>query len=136
MLPGESAEVAKPGANQVSIHTVAANDFYREQTSDFLITQRSEAHTIALGYRRGFKLGTFPRFELGAQIQFDESDGGMLNGFISGFESLWVSLTGSTSAKNELRTSGATAPPLGTFVTKDGRPLYQASGDGSGFGDV
>ena len=135
VLPGESAEVTAPGAGEFSLHTVAANNFFREQTNNFLITQRYETHTLALGYRRGFKVGNFPRFELGAQIQLNESDSGFMNGFILGFEDLWTSVTGQASAKNQLRTNVATLPPLGTVIIKDGRPLYQEPGDGSGFGD-
>jgi hypothetical protein len=135
MLAGESTEVTEPGTDQVSLHAVAANNFYREQTNDFLISQRYEAHTLAVEYRHGFRIGTFPRFELGGQIQLTESDSGVLNGFISGFEGFWASLTGNPSAKNRLRTDATTLPPLGTFVTKDGRPICRVSGDGSGFGD-
>ena len=64
VLAGESTEVAEPGASQVSIHAVAANNFYREQAEHFSISQRYETHTMALGYRHGFKVGTLPRFEL------------------------------------------------------------------------
>jgi len=46
VLPVESAEVADPGAGAISLHAVAANNFYREETGNFLITQRAEAHTI------------------------------------------------------------------------------------------
>jgi hypothetical protein len=134
-VPGESTEVAAPGTDRIAIHTVAANNFYREQNDDFLITQRFETHTLALDYRRGFKVGVFPRFELGAQIQLSERDGGFLNGFISGFEGLSLSLSGKESAKNMLRTSAGTAPPLGTVITKDGGLLYQGAGSGSGIGD-
>lgn len=135
-LAGESAEVPDPGADRISLHMVAANDFYREQTADLLISERYEAHTVALGYARGFRLGSFPRFEIGGQVQFTESDGGVLNGFIAGFEDVWVSLTGRQSAKNQLRTGDAVAPPLGTFVSRQGRPLYQAAGGASGIGDL
>jgi hypothetical protein len=134
-LGGESAEVAEPGTARIAIHTVAANNFYREQTGDFLISQRYETHTLALEYRRGFKVRKFPRFELGAQVQVNERDSGFLNGFISGFERLSVALTGKKSARNILRTSAGTPPPLGTVVTKDGRLLYQGAGGGSGIGD-
>lgn len=136
VLPGEGTDLTSPGADQVSLHMVAANTFYREQAAGFLISERFEAHTLALGYRHGFKLGSFPRFEIGAQLQLHESDDGMLNGFIAGFEDMWVSLTGRQSAKNQLRTGTAVQPPLGTVVTRNGRPLYAAAGDGSGFGDV
>jgi hypothetical protein len=136
VLPGESTDITEPGADQVSFHAVAANAFYREQTGAFLISQRYEAHTMALGYRRGFKVGSFPRFEIGGQVQLTESDNGFLNGFIQRFEDMWVSVSGRTSAKNQLRANAATLPPLGTLVTKNGRPLYSAAGNGSGFGDV
>jgi hypothetical protein len=136
VLAGEGAEITGPGANQLSFHTVAANNFYREERSDFLISQRFEAHTVALDYRRGVKVRGFPRFEFGGQVQFHESDSGVLNGFISGFEAFWTSMTGSTSATNQLRLSAATLPPLGMVVTRDGRSLYRAAGDVSGFGDV
>ena len=136
VLPSESADVTAPGANQWSFHVVAANTFYREETDHFLITQRFETHTVGLGYRRGFKVGAWPRFELGGQIQFTESDTGVLNGFIGGFEDLWVSITGSGSAKNQLRTSAATQPPPGTVVVREGQTIYRAGGTGSGFGDV
>jgi hypothetical protein len=135
-LPGESTDVTQPGANQLTVHTVVANNFYREQTTDLLISQRYETHTVALGYRRGFKVGSWPLFELGGQIQLNERDSGFLNGFISSFEGLWSSVTGDTSAKNQLRTNPARLPPLGTFVTRNGRPIYSSAGDGSGFGDV
>ena len=135
-IAGESADVAEPGAGELSLHTVAANNFYREQTDPFSISQRDETHTIALGYRRGFSFGRFPRVELGGQVQVQERDAGFLNGFISGFENLWVSLTGSTSAKNQLRTDNGALLPLGTMVTNGNRLVYQAAGDSSGFGDV
>jgi len=136
VLPADSADVADPGAHQISVHTVAANSFYREEANGFLISQRYEAHTVAFGFRRGFKVSGFRRVELGGQIQFHESDNGMLNGFISGFEGMWVSMTGSESARNPLRANAATLPPLGMFITKDNQPVYQAAGHGRGFGDV
>ena len=135
-IAGEGADVAAPGAGELSLHAVAANNFYREQTDLFSISQRDETHTVALGYRRGFKLGRLPRVEFGGQIQLHERDSGFLNGFISGFENLWVSVTGSTSAKNQLRTDTGSPVPLGTVVTDGDRLLYQAAGNGSAFGDV
>jgi hypothetical protein len=135
-LTGEAADVVLPGRDEITLHSVASNNFYREQTANFLVSQRYETHTAAIGYRRGFKAGKFPRFELGGQIQLHESDSGVLNGFISGFENFWVSITGSTSAKNQLRDSGAAAPPLGTVIVRDGRSLYRTDGEGSGIGDV
>ena len=68
VLAGENTEVAEPGAHQISIHAVAANNFYLEQNDSVSISQRYETHTAALGYRRGFKIGMFPRFELGGQM--------------------------------------------------------------------
>lgn len=126
-LPGESADVLEPGAKQVSIHTVEANNFYVEDTNGVTISQRSEAHTLAVEFRRGFNPARWPRFEIGAQLQFAESDGGVLNGFISGFEDL---------VHAPLRSKVTTLQPLGTSVTRNGQLLYQSSGDGSGFGDV
>jgi hypothetical protein len=134
-LAGEGTEVAEAGASQLSIHGVAANNFYREQNDAFSISQRYETHTAALGYRRGFKVGMFPRVEFGGQIQLTEGDGGFMNGFIAGTEHVLAWLTGADSARNQWRASNATLPPLGTFVTKNDRPIYQAPGDGSGFGD-
>jgi hypothetical protein len=133
-LAGESTDVAAPGTNQVSIHTVAANNFFREQTGDYLITQRYETHTLALDFRRGFKSRIVPRVELGAQVQLSERDSGFLNGFISGFESLCFSMSGVQSAKTQLRDVG-TPLPLGAFVTKDGQQVYRAPGAGAGVGD-
>jgi hypothetical protein len=135
VLAGESTEVAEPGASQVSIHAVAANNFYREQNENFSISQRYETHTMALGYRHGFRLGIFPRFELGGQVQLTQGGSGFMNGFILGVENFLVRMTGVESARNQLRGSEGTLPPLGTFITKGGRPVYRAAGDGSGFGD-
>ena len=134
-LAGEGTAVAEAGASQVSIHGVAANNFYREQNGAFSISQRYETHTAALGYRRGFKVGGFPRVEFGGQIQLTEGDGGFMNGFIAGSERFLSWLTGAESARNQWRTSETTLPPLGTFVTKDGRPMYRSPGAGSGLGD-
>ena len=133
-LPGDSADVAQPGTNQFALHMVAANNFFREQTGGYVITQRYETHTLALDFRQGFTSRIVPRFELGAQVQLSERDSGFMNGFISGFERLCFSMTGVQSAKNDLRTVGPPLP-LGAFVTKDGRPVYQAAGGGAGIGD-
>jgi hypothetical protein len=132
-IAGEGADVAAPGTNQIAIHTVAANNFFREQTSDFLITQRYETHTLALDFRRGFATRVFARVELGAQVQLSQRDSGFLNGFITGFENLAFSMSGVQSAKTQLRDAGTL--PLGAFVTKDGRVLYGAPGSGAGIGD-
>jgi hypothetical protein len=78
VIAGDDSEVAADGANRLSIHTVVANNFYREQNDEFLITQRYETHTLALDYRRGFKLARVPRFEFGGQVQLHQSDAGML----------------------------------------------------------
>ena len=133
-IAGESPDVAGPGTNQIALHTVAANNFFREQTPDYLITQRYETHTMAVDFRHGFTTRIFPRVELGAQVQLSERDSGFLNGFISGFESLCFSMTGVQSAKNQLRGLG-TQLPLGAFVTRDGHALYGAPGGGAGIGD-
>ena len=135
-IPGEGADVAEPGASNLSLQSVASNNFYRELANPFSVSQRDETHTLALGYRRGFSFGPFRRVELGGQIQLQERDSGFLNGFISSFENLWVSVTGSTSAKNQLRTDGGALLPLGTTITNNNRLLYQSTGNGSGFGDV
>ena len=102
-IAGESADVAEPGASELSLHTVAANNFYREQTDPFSISLRDETHTVALGYRRGLKFGSFPRLEVGGQVQLAERDSGFLNGFISAFEGFAASVSGQQSAKNPLR---------------------------------
>jgi len=133
-IAGDSADVVEPGASELSFHGVAANNFYSEQSDRFAISQREETHTIAIGYRRGFTFGRWPRVEFGGQVQLHERDGGFLNGFISGFESLAGSVSGANSAKNELRT-GSTLP-LGTVVTRGDRLLYQAAGTGAAFGDI
>jgi hypothetical protein len=133
-IAGENPDVAAPGMNQIAVHTVAANNFFREQTTDYLITQRYETHTLALDFRHGVTTRFFPRLELGAQVQVSERDSGFLNGFIAGFESLCLSMTGVQSAKTQLR-DGVTPLPLGAFVTKDGHTIYGAPGAGAGIGD-
>lgn len=134
VLAGESADVTQPGSQQLSIHAVAANNFYREQGNGFSITQRLETHTLAFGYRRGFKLRSWPRFEVGGQLQLTEGDEGFLNGFISGTENLVARLSGRQSARNLWR-SAELMPPLGMSVTRDGQSVYQATQYRSGFGD-
>ena len=126
-LPGESADILDPGAKQLSIHSVTANDFYLENTNGLAISQRSEAHSLAVELRRGFKPARWPRFEVGVQMQFVESDPGMLNGFITGFENL---------VGAPLRSKMTTLQPLGTSIARNGQLLYHSSADGSGFGDV
>ena len=125
-LPGESADVTGPQANLVSFHMVGANNFFIEDSGAINISQRSEAHTLAFEYRRGFKKAGWPRFEIGAQIQVTESDSGMLNGFISGFEDF---------VRAPLRSVKAT-PPLGMSLVRNGRTMYTASGEGAGLGDI
>jgi hypothetical protein len=136
VLPVDGSDVTAQGASQFSIHTVAANNFFREQTGDFLVSQRYEAHTIALEYRRGFSLRSFPRFEIGGQVQLHESDTGMLNGFIQGFESAWATLFNNPSSINKLRLGDATLLPQGTLIARNGAALYRDGGSGSGVGDV
>ena len=133
-LPGEGADVAEPQTSRIAVHTVASNNFFLEQTGDYLITQRYETHTLAVDIRRGFTTKMLPRVELGAQMQLSERDNGFLNGFISGFESLCFSMSGVQSAKNQLREMG-TPLPFGAFVTKNGRTIYSAPGGGAGIGD-
>jgi hypothetical protein len=135
VLAGENTEVAEPGAHQISIHAVAANNFYLEQNDSVSISQRYETHTAALGYRRGFKIGMFPRFELGGQLQLTEGGNGFMNGFIWRTEKFLTWLSGRQSATNLLRHTVGTQPPLGTLMTKNGQPVYRAAGDRSGFGD-
>lgn len=136
VLAVEDGDVTAAGANRFSIHTVAANNFYREETGDFLVSQRFETHTIALDYRRGFNVRRFPRFEVGGQVQLHQRDSGVLNGFILGLESFWASVTGYEASKNLLRTGDALTPPLGTSITRNGLPVYREDGSGSGIGDV
>jgi hypothetical protein len=126
-IAGESADVAEPHANSVSFHMVGANNFYVERTAAIDISQRSETHTLALDFRRGFKVGSLPRFEIGTQIEINESDAGMLNGFISGFEDL---------VHASLRSKMTTLPPPGTYVMKNGQQIYHTTDSGRGFGDV
>ncbi len=135
-LSGEDSHVTAAGSNQFAIHTVAANNFYREQNDEFLISQRYETHTLALDYRRGFKLQGFPRFEIGGQVQLHQSDNGILNGFILGMESLWASMTGYHQSRNELRVAGAAQPPLGTVINRNGADVYRQVGGASGIGDL
>ena len=136
VLPMENSTVTADRSNVFSMHAVAANYFYREQVPDFLVMQRYETHTIGLDYRRGFQLAGIPRFEIGGRLQFHQRDGGVLNGFIEGFENIWTSLTGSKSATNTLRTQEALRPPLGTFIERGGSRIYSDTGIGSGIGDV
>ena len=135
-LAGEDTEVTASGANQFSFHGLASNNLYREETPSFLVLQRHETHTATLGYRRGFAVAGSHRGEIGGHVQLHQRDGGFLNGFITGFEDVWVAVTGNDSSKNVLRTSSATLPPLGTLVRQDGRAIYRDDGRGSGFGDV
>jgi hypothetical protein len=125
-MTGEGSDVLQPRETSVSIHMVSANNFYMEDANSFVFSQRSETHTMALEYRRGVKTSWLPRVEFGAQVQISESDSGMLNGFISGFENFVHAPLRSVKA----------VPPLGTVVTKEGRALYQSAGAGAGFGDV
>ena len=126
-VAGESTDVADPHSTRVSFHLVGANNFYVERTDAIDISQRSETHTLAIDVRRGFRIGDSPRFEVGAQIQINETDAGMLNGFISGFEDF---------VHAPLRSKTATPLPLGTYIIRNGQPIYQTVGEGSGFGDV
>ena len=126
-VAAESTDIVEPQVNRVSFHMVGANNYYVERTDAIDISERSETHTMAIDFRRGFKVSNFPRFEVGAQIEINESDAGMLNGFISGFEDL---------VHAPLRSKTAVTPPLGTYVIRNGQPLYQTVGEGAGFGDV
>ena len=126
-MAGESAHVAPPHTGSLSLHIVAANNFYVEGTTALQISQRSETHMLAIEYRRGFKLRRGPRFEVGAQLQVGETGAGILNGFIAGFEDF---------VHASLRSRIATPPPLGTSVVRNGRPIYQSAGAGGGVGDL
>jgi hypothetical protein len=135
VLAGEGTDVAAPGAVDLSIHFVAANNFYREQNDSFSISQRFETHTGAFGFRRGFKSGGGRRWEIGGQVQLTEADGGFMNGFITRTEDFLAWMSGQQSAVNALRRSTELRPPLGTTVTRNGIPLYQEAAR-SGLGDI
>jgi hypothetical protein len=126
-LAGESADVADPQSNGVSFHMVGANNFFVERSGAIDISQRSETHTMAIDFRRGFKVGNLPRFEVGAQVQLNESDAGMMNGFITGFEDLLHA---------SLRSKMTTLPAPGTYVIKDGQQIYHTADYGRGLGDL
>ena len=38
VVAGEDSDVAAAGSNRLSVHAVSANNFYREQAGDFLVT--------------------------------------------------------------------------------------------------
>jgi hypothetical protein len=135
VMPVEDADVTADGSDRISIHTVAANNLFREEAGGFLVSQRYETHSLGIDYRRGFKTSWFPRFEIGGQLQLHERDSGAMNGFISGFENMWASSVHHPSSVNQLRRADAAPLPLGTVILKDGTPLYQ-DGAGSGLGDV
>jgi len=135
VLAGDGTDVAAPGTVDISVHVVAANNFYREQNDSFFISQRHETHTAAVSVRRGFTGGRISRWEIGGQIQLTETDGGFMNGFIARTEDFLGWMSGQQSAVNPLRRSAALRPPLGTTITRNGTPLYQ-EGTGSGLGDI
>jgi hypothetical protein len=126
-LGGEGSDVLKPGVSQLSLHNVFANYFYLENRGDFTISQRFEEHTLALDYQRGVRVRTWPRFELSAQLQVHESDAGILNGFITGFEDF---------VHAPLRRNLPEPPPPGMSIVQNGRVVYQAPINGAGVGDL
>jgi hypothetical protein len=127
VLAGENADVVTPGAQEWSVHPVIANYFYLETRNNLTISQRFETHTLALEYRRGFQVATLPRFDIGVQWQVQESDAGMLNGFITGFEDF---------VHASLRSRLRVPPPLGMVITRNDKALYQAPVNGAGVGDL
>jgi hypothetical protein len=135
VLAGEGTDVAAPGTVDISVHFVAANNFYRELNDSFFISQRLETHTGAVGVRRGFGGAHIPRWEVGGQIQLSEADGGFMNGFIARTEDFLGWMSGQQSAVNPLRRSAELRPPLGTTITRNGIPLYE-EGTRSGLGDI
>lgn len=135
-IPGEGAETTAAGRAALFVHGVASNSFHYEGSSDIIMSQRYETHTLALGYRRGFQVGRFPRFELGGQLQLNQRSEGVLNGFIVWVEDVWAMLANQPSARNERRTDPAALPPLGTSVLRNGGVLYRDAGNESGLGDV
>jgi hypothetical protein len=126
-LASDSSDVIRPGASQVSLQSVVSNYFYLESRNQLSISQRSETHTLAVEYRRGFGVRHWPRFEVGAQLQIQESDAGVLNGFITSFEDL---------VHASLRSRLPVPPALGMSITQQGQVMYHASANGAGFGDV
>ena len=113
VLPMEDSTVTAARSNVFSIHAVAANYFYREQVNDFLVTQRYETRTIGLDYRRGFQLAGVPRFEIGGRLQLHQRNGGVLNGFIEGFENIWTSLTRQQVCEEHAANAGGVTPAAG-----------------------
>src|SRR5262249_6755547 len=68
-----------------------------------------------------------PRFDIGVQWQVHESDAGMLNGFITGFEDF---------VHASLRSRLPVPPPHGMAITRNDKALYQAPVNGAGVGDL
>ncbi|MCC7416817.1 MAG: hypothetical protein IT176_06705 [Acidobacteria bacterium] len=134
VIASDSAKVVPPGASRIALHAVAANNFFREETDAFLITQRYEVHTLGIAVRHGFGTKRMP-LEAGVQIQLHESGAGMLNGFVAGVENLWSSLTDRAAANVRKREAGS-ALPFGTVVVRNGRPMYLAPGAAAGVGDL
>ena len=127
VVADDTSDVLDPGVSEVSLDSGIANYFYLDNSRDVSISQRFETHTLALDYRRGVKLHKGPRLEWGAQLQVHESDGGILNGFITTFEDL---------VHASLRSKLAVPPPPGMSIIQNDRVVYQAPANSRGFGDV
>jgi hypothetical protein len=127
VLAGENADVVPPGAQELSLQSVIANYFYLETRNNLTISQRFETHTLALEYRRGFKVATLPLFDVGVQWQVQESDPGKLNGFITMFEDF---------VHASLRSRLPVPPPLGMAITQNHKAIYHAPVNGAGIGDL
>ena len=134
-MPVEAATWLDGGAWGYELGLDAANYWtYENRGSLGMIRQVFETQTLALGLRRGFALGL--PMEARLQVALQQSNAGILNGFISGAESGMASAFGSNYFINDYR-SGDFALKGNSDITRvGGHTRVRQADQGAYLGDT
>jgi hypothetical protein len=127
-MRADDANVLEPGRVAVTFHGDAANYLTLVGNERDGLYQQFERQTLSVEVRRGVKQTVFPALEVGLRLDARRRAPGMLNGFISGWESTVAGLTKDDQWVNDDRIGEYALTGTGEELVQNGRVLRRSDG--------